>query len=223
MITKTIISILLSFSLLFPMGRQNVEKEQEIILSPATNSDIIIEVPEETSIIEEEIEIDKTQLTNEERYALDLTIPEPFTEDDLRMLTTMVFNENGLVTNEVLVVNEENPEGIYMPADVMHEWTAQVCLNHLKDDRFPDTIYENFKYPTYSSEYRSKELAEKCEKNYPEQWARVKQSCLLAMNGYVDLPPNVIYESNYEDLGTHFAAVYVDTGYFHSWSYFSYG
>jgi hypothetical protein len=44
------------------------------------------------------------------------------------------------------------------------------------------------------------------------------------MNGYVDIPANVIYESNYEDLGTgHFAAIYVDTGWFHSWSYFSYG
>lgn len=163
------------------------------------------------------------ELSREEMYNLDLDVPEPFTEDDLRMLTTMVFNENGLVTNEVLVVNEEHPEGIYMSSDIMHEWTAQVCLNHLKDDRFPDNIYDNLDYPRYASEYRSKELADKCKTQYPKEWARVEQTCLLAMHGYVDLPSNVIYESNYPQLGTRFAAVYVDTGWFRSWSYFAYG
>lgn len=165
----------------------------------------------------------KKELTREEMYSLDLDIPEPFTEDDLRMLTTMVFNENGLATNEILVVNAEHPEGIYMSADVMHEWTAQVCLNHIKDSRFPDNIYDDLEYPRYTSEYRSKKLADKCKRQYPDEWKRVEQSCLLAMNGYVDLPSDVIYESNYPQLGRRYAAVYVDTGWFNSWSYFAYG
>lgn len=190
------------------MERQSVVVEESV---ESTDSNLEVVIPEEK------------ELTREEMYSLDLSIPAPFTEADLRMLTTMVFKENGLVTNDVLVVDAEHPNGVYMPADVMHEWTAQVCLNHLKDKRFPNTIYDDLAYPRYTSEYRSASLAAKCKSQYPEQWARVEQSCLLAMNGYVDLPSDVIYESNYPQLGRRYAAVYVDTGWFRSWSYFAHG
>ena len=184
---------------------------------------VVVEESVENTDSSQEVVIPEKELTREELYALKLDIPAPFTEADLRMLTTMVFKENGLVTNDVLVVDAEHPKGVYMPADVMHEWTAQVCLNHLKDSRFPNTIYEDLAYPRYTSEYRSASLAAKCKSQYPEQWKRVEQSCLLAMNGYVDLPADVIYESNYPQLGRRYAAVFVDTGWFSSWSYFAHG
>lgn len=185
---------------------------------------VVVEESAESADSHQEVVIpEKKELTREEMYELDLSIPTPFTEADLRMLTTMVFKENGLVTNEILVIDAEHPQGVYMPADVMHEWTAQVCLNHLKDKRFPNTIYEDLAYPRYTSEYRSESLANKCKSQYPEQWARIEQTCLLAMNGYIDLPADVIYQSNYPQLGTRYAAVYVDTGWFRSWSYFAHG
>ena len=191
------------------------EPNQNIQVAPV-DLDVII-----NDVVEEE---EPKELTNEERYALELDIPEQFTQDDLRMLTTMVFKESGLITNQVLVVNDENPDGIYMPADVIHEYTAQVCLNHLNDDRLPDTIYDDLSPPRYSKSYRSEQLAQECKDKYPEQWARVEKSCLLAMNGYVDMPANVIYQSNYPDLGDgYFASIYVDTGWFRSWTYFAYG
>lgn len=195
----------------------------------------VVETKETVEVVEEEIIKDDTVYFNGkpymeyfdpsmsivERYSLELSIPEQFTEDDLRMLATMVFKENGTVKNEILVITDQYPDGVYMPADIMHEWTAQVCLNHIYDKRFPNTIYEDLAYPRYTTAYRSAELSEQCKREDPEQWERVVQSCLLAMNGYVDLPADVVCASNFPELGERYAAIYVDTGWFRSWSYFA--
>lgn len=208
------------------------ETEEIIVDEEIIEADEIIEIEEE--IIEEVVE-DTTIYFNgkpymeyfdssmsiSERYSMELTIPDQFTEDDLRMLATMVYKENGRVKNEILVITDQYPDGVYMPADIMHEWSAQVCLNHIYDWRFPDTIYEDLAYPRYTTAYRSVELSEQCKREDPEQWERIIQSCLLAMNGYVDLPADVVCASNFPDLGERYAAVYVDTGWFRSWSYFA--
>lgn len=196
---------------------------EEIIEEPIVE-DIVEEKMEENIVYfngKPYMEYFDSSMSIVERYSLELSIPEQFTEDDLRMLATMVFKENGTVKNEILVITDQYPDGVYMPADIMHEWTAQVCLNHIYDKRFPNTIYEDLAYPRYTTAYRSVELSEQCKREDPEQWERVVQSCLLAMNGYVDLPADVVCASNFPELGERYAAVYVDTGWFRSWSYFA--
>ena len=45
----------------------------------------------------------------------------------------------------------------------------------------------------------------------------------MAMNGLVDLPENVIYASNFVDLGSgYFAKIHVKTDYVDTWCYFAY-
>lgn len=159
-----------------------------------------------------------------EYNGINLTIPDGYTEEDLRMLTCMVYYENGKVQNDVKVIfydDATNP--VYLPCHFMHRLTAQVCLNHLKDYRFPNTIYDDLDLPRYSSKYRTEDMAYVAMMESPEIWEDCMQDCLLAMNGYVEYPENLIYQSNFVELGTHFANVYVDTGYFQSWSYFAIG
>lgn len=180
-------------------------------------------------IVENEVEVVENTyipfIFNEDILSeADLTIPEGFTEEDLRMLACMVYNENGKCQNDVKVIFADNPENpVMLPCHIMHQWTAQVCLNHIKDSRFPNTIYGDLDLPRYTPAYRLEEEAIKAQNENPDVWKDVVYDCLLAMNGLVDLPSNVIYESNYTELGTHYADVYVDTGYFSSWSYFSIG
>lgn len=159
-----------------------------------------------------------------EYNGINLTIPDGYTEEDLRMLTCMVYYENGKVQNDVKVIfydDATNP--VYLPCHFMHRLTAQVCLNHLKDYRFPNTIYDDLDLPRYSSKYRTEDMAYAAMMESPEIWEDCMQDCLLAMNGYVEYPENLIYQSNFVELGIHFANVYVDTGYFQSWSYFAIG
>jgi hypothetical protein len=153
-----------------------------------------------------------------------LTLPEEFTMEDLRILTCMVYYENGLISGDVKVIfydDEENP--VYLPAHVMHQWTAQTCLNHLKDPRFADNIYDDVSLPRYTALYREESVAYDAIMKHPDVWLDCMYDVLLAMNGYVEMPENSIFESNFEHLGTHFASVFVDLKHFQSWSYFSIG
>lgn len=159
-----------------------------------------------------------TFIKNEEELLEELTIPEPYTKHDLELLTTMVYCENGGVEGKIEINGEEGD------ACTLHRWTAQVCLNHLKNENINvSSIYEALYYPRYPSYYRESETAQRCREENYERWLDCEQDCLMAMNGLVDLPENVIYASNFADLGSgYFAKIHVKTDYVDTWCYFAY-
>ena len=106
----------------------------------------------------------------------------------------------------------------------MQKLTAQVLLNRtLYDERFPDTIYENVIRPgqyTVTYTYESKTL--EAYNKYPTYWETVVENCLVCMNEEFDIPHNVIFQSNYNNLGkSYYAVIYVS--YLRSTSYYAYG
>ena len=164
-------------------------------------------------------DLEKIQFAKDEEELLEeLTIPEPYTKHDLELLTTMVYCENGGVEGKIEINGEEGD------ACTLHRWTAQVCLNHLKNENINvNSIYEALYYPRYPSYYRESETAQRCREENYERWLDCEQDCLMAMNGLVDLPENVIYASNFADLGSgYFAKIHVKTDYVDTWCYFAY-
>lgn len=122
----------------------------------------------------------------------------PADPDELAIIANVVWNEAGYCT------------------DRHQQLVAQVILNRVMSDKFPDTVREVIAQPRqYSVKYLTPDpdIPERCFAN-----------ALAAINGDVVCPANVLYQSNYPDLGSgHYEVIYTDTGWFKSTSYFSYG
>lgn len=176
------------------------------------------------------IELEKVEKDNIE-VVEELTIPEGFTEEDVRMIATMVCGECGAFTDENATVTVKFEDGTIkdMPVEFLHEINTLVILNHLKDERLPDTVYDDMCYPRYSEEYRTEYKTNEYINEYGDNWYVLYENVLKAMNGkqieeLQDFPADVIYESNYYNLGTgHFAEVSVRTEYFSSTAYYAHG
>lgn len=155
-------------------------------------------------------------------------IPEEYTLDEIRMLCTMVYGECGAISGDVSVSFYDGyniVETVKMPAQYMHSLCAMVLLNRIKDDRFPNTIYANLVKPNqynivYTYESQSREYLTGIGSN----WTNVVDDVILCLTGEFTIPENVIFQSNYSNLGkSYYATIYVDTGYFRSMSYYAYG
>lgn len=155
-------------------------------------------------------------------------IPLEYTLDEIRMLCTMVYGECGAIANDVSVTFYDGytiVETIKMPAKYMHSICTMVLLNRINDSRFPDNIYDNLVKPNqYNIVYTYESQSYSYLKGIGSNWSNVVDAVLDCLNGEFIIPENVIYQSNFNNLGkSYYATIYVDTGYFRSTSYYAYG
>jgi hypothetical protein len=123
---------------------------------------------------------------------------ESYTQEDLRILATVIYYEAPNCT------------------DRHQQLVAQVILNRVGDPRFPDTVRGVVEQPgQYASWYTSA---------LPEIPERYYDNARAALEGRVECPSNVIYQSQYAGLGTGvYESIYVNTGWYASTTYFCYG
>ena len=155
-------------------------------------------------------------------------IPIEYTLDEVRMLCTMVYGECGAISNnvEVTFYDKYNViETVNKPAQYMHSLCAMILLNRIKDNRFPDTIYENLIRPKqYTVLYTYESQSYKYLTGIGSNWSNVVDAVIDCLTGEFTIPKDVIFQSNYSNLGKYYyATIYVDTGYFRSMSYYAYG
>lgn len=127
-----------------------------------------------------------------------------FELEDMKILANVVFFESRGCT------------------DRHQQLVAAVVLNRKKSNKFPNTISEVI---TQKKQYNPKYL-----NNLPDYFTadsemkRCFENAYLAYIGKVDCPENVLFQSNYPELGTgYYEIIEVDTKYFKSTTYFAYG
>jgi len=195
-------------------------------------------IEEENKRIEEEQKAQAEKLTYNTYHYYDdtkyfteeqqLRIPEGYTLDEIRMFCTMVYGECGAITGNVLITYYDeynNPgESFYIDASYMHKLTASVLYNRMKHKSFPETIYGNLvKKNQYTELYTYESQSYKYYSEVGSNWYNVVNDVLEVLNGEFDIPDEVIYQSNFSNLGSrYFASIYVNTGYFRSTSYYAY-
>ena len=133
-----------------------------------------------------------------------------YTDEDVRILATTVFYEAGCTTEE------------------MRQYVAQVVLNRVADSRFPNTIYGVVTAPgQYAGNYVTAEatqaIKDKDAKNGTNYYNTCVTSAKKAMMGQVDMPSNVIFQANFKQGTGVWKAIYFNSGYFASTSYYCYG
>ena len=133
-----------------------------------------------------------------------------YTDEDVRILATTVFYEAGCTTEE------------------MRQYVAQVVLNRVADSRFPNTIYGVVTAPgQYAGNYVTAEatqaIKDKDAKNGTNYYNTCVNSAKKAMMGKVDMPSNVVFQANFTQGTGVWKAIYYNSGYFSSTSYYCYG
>ena len=133
-----------------------------------------------------------------------------YTDEDIRILATTVFYEAGCTTEE------------------MREYVAQVVLNRVADRRFPNTIYSVVTQPgQYAGDYvtaaATQAIKDKDARNGTHYYNTCVNSAKKAMMGKVDMPSNVIFQANFTQGSGIWKAIYFNSGYFSSTSYYCYG
>ena len=133
-----------------------------------------------------------------------------YTWDDIRILTTTVYNEAGQTTEQ------------------LRQYVARVALNRVEDKRFPDTVYGVItQRGQYNTKYATVEAANAIKAqdaaNGTKNWNHCKWSVMEAMRGNTDMPKNVLYQANFTQGNGLWQSVYFNSGWFASTSYFCYG
>lgn len=126
-----------------------------------------------------------------------------YTDEDIRILTTMVYYEAGHTTEQ------------------LRQYVARVALNRVEDSRFPDTVKGVI---TQRGQYASKYATVSATQAIADQYYDVcEASVKQAMMGNVDMPSNVLYQANFAQGKGVWQSVYFNSGWFASTSYFCYG
>ncbi|MDY3014105.1 MAG: cell wall hydrolase [Evtepia sp.] len=126
-----------------------------------------------------------------------------YTDEDIRILTTMVYYESGQTTEQ------------------LRQYVAQVALNRVADSRFPDTVKGVItQRGQYSTRYATVSATQAIPDSY---YAVCEASVKQAMMGNVDMPSNVLYQANFSQGKGVWQSVYFNSGWFASTSYFCYG
>lgn len=133
-----------------------------------------------------------------------------YTDEDIRILATTVYYEAGSTTEQ------------------LREYVAQVVLNRVGDSRFPSTIYgvisQRGQYSkNYTTAGATQTIKDRDSRNGTYNYATCVTSAKKAMMGMVDMPTNVIFQANFKQGTGVWKAVYFNSGYFSSTSYFCYG
>lgn len=102
-------------------------------------------------------------------------------------------------------------------------YVCQVLLNRCADSRFNSDIYGNLVRPNqYAKYYTYMSTAQKFM-NDKAEWHECQTASLLAMQGAVNMPANVIYQSN-NNIGTGvWKKIIHKTKWYSSTTYFNYG
>ena len=106
--------------------------------------------------------------------------------------------------------------------DRHQQLVAQVVLNRKASPMFPDTVEavvnQQGQYnPAYTRNLPTWDGAD-------AETQRAFRNAIAAMNGEVDCPANVVYQSEFDYLGSgRYEEITVDTGWFKSTTYFNYG
>ena len=133
-----------------------------------------------------------------------------YSDEDIRILTTTVFHEAGHTTEQ------------------LRQYVAQVVLNRVEDSRFPDTVKGVITQPgQYSTKYATVEAANAIQatdsKNGTYYYGICEDSVKAAMMGQVEMPSNVLYQTNFSQGKGVWKSVYFNSGWYASTSYFCYG
>lgn len=211
------------FKSLFLNHEDIIEKEIELIIEEVkqeVNTSYVSTQSVVTRTVDNSIYFTEDQISR---------IPSWYTLDEVRMFCTMVYGECGAITNQVSVTfYDENNDAIkteMMDASFMHKLCASVLLNRIKDSRFPDTIYKNLVMPKqYTVLYTYESQSYSYYSGTGSNWCNIVNEVIECLNGEFTVPENVIFQSNFSNLGTsYYASIYVDTGWFRSTSYYAYG
>lgn len=106
--------------------------------------------------------------------------------------------------------------------DRHQQLVAAVVMNRKKSNDFPNTIkkvitQKNQYSPSYIENLPNYLTSEK-------EMKRCFKNAILAYCGKVECPENVLYQSNYPNLGTdYYEVIEVKNAHFHSITYFAYG
>ena len=107
--------------------------------------------------------------------------------------------------------------------DDYKQYVSQVCINRCSHPLFDDTIAANLVRPgQYSPWFVEPSTADLFERRDADEWQRSLNCAQYAMMGLTDMPDNIIFQSNFSNLGTVWRTIYVDTGWYQSYTYFSY-
>ena len=133
-----------------------------------------------------------------------------YTDEDVRILATTVYYEAGGTTEE------------------MRQYVAQVVLNRVADHRFPNTVYSVVAQPgQYAGDYvtasATQAIKDKDARNGTNYYNTCVNSAKKAMMGKVDMPSNVVFQANFTQGSGIWKAIYYNSGYFSSTSYYCYG
>lgn len=130
--------------------------------------------------------------------------PCPYTDEELDMIAATVYGEAPYCSDE-------------------HQaYVAQVLLNRVADERFPDNVYDNLVAPMqYHTRYTEAWYIDAAKAT--DEWERCYAAALRAVNGNTDMPETVIYQDNAAHGHTVWKIIYVDTGWFRSTTYFCEG
>ena len=125
-------------------------------------------------------------------------------EQKLRILANVVYNEAKYC------------------ADEHQQLVAMVVLNRVRSPLFPNSIIEVVEQPgQYHPAYvhNTPELDDE-----DTEVQRCIRNAKVALDGFVDCPENVLFQSQFPELGNgYYKVFYVDTGYYQSTTYFAYG
>lgn len=120
-------------------------------------------------------------------------------------------------------------------SDRQQDLTAQVVLNRVKDERFPDSIREVVEQADYIRQSDGSvrvvyQYHPSYTMNLPDyatastEMRRCFEAAIRALIGEVKCPSDVIYQSQYAGLGAGtYEAITVDTGSYRSTTYFNFG
>lgn len=124
-------------------------------------------------------------------------------ETDLRILAKVVRNEAGYCS------------------DRHQQLVAQVVLNRVAHPLFPDNVTDVVNAPMQYNPIYTRNLP--TWDTADEETQRAFENALKAMNGEVECPENVVYQSEFPKLGSGSYEIHkVDTGWFASTTYFNF-
>ena len=109
--------------------------------------------------------------------------------------------------------------------DDHQQYVVAVLVNRTHDERFPNTFKKCLEAPMqYSKNYTNKTLIEKAKAKDPDEWLRCRTNAVAALREMTGMPEDVVYQSEFKDLGTGtWKVCHVDTGFYYSDTYFNYG
>lgn len=122
-----------------------------------------------------------------------------YTEEDIRIVATVIYNE-----------------AWYGCSERHRELVGAVLVNRVKSPQFPNTVYACVVQPKqYNPGYATG--------RYPVPdfaWETCRELAIRALNGEVECPDNVLFQSNYPNLGKGWYEVHYTS---YSTTYFAYG